>query len=411
MPICCFLRVYRLQYHHHCSDNPVQYHRSQEVAVKCMHYWLNIFFLLAFLPLCITGCSTISPIRIGFTAELTGKQNELAISLRNGVLLAVEELNANGGIDGRKIELVIEDDQGTPEGAREAENNLIDAGVAAIVGHLTSSQTAAGYPVAQERGTVLISATASSATLTGIKDMFFCTTPSTTYLGSEFAKYISGIRSLSSVAILLDEDNNAYSSSLADSFTTSLENAGGKISARVAFPGNSINDFIPYVYGLRLSNPKAVLIIASPINAGLISQQIRLQNWDIPLFAAPWARGQELLRNGGDAIEGLELIIAYDADSPDPVLTAFTDRYVARFAQEPAFTATYGYEVIQVLAEALKITNGRADGLPEALSGLSDISTLTSTITIDEYGDTIRPLFIQRVEDGHFVTVGRIDIQ
>ena len=100
----------------------------------------------------------------------------------------------------------------------------------AIVGHLTSGQTAAGYQVATERDTVLISATASTATLTGIDDLFFCTTPSTFYLGSEFARYIFLERGITSLAIILDEDNYAYSSSLADAFTASLQRVGRAIN-------------------------------------------------------------------------------------------------------------------------------------------------------------------------------------
>jgi branched-chain amino acid transport system substrate-binding protein len=379
--------------------------------MKWKRCWLTILLLLAFLSIWVSGCDGLSPIRVGFTAELTGKQNELAINLRNGVQLAVEDINANGGINGRKIELIMEDDLGTPAGARAAENKLIDSGVVAVIGHLTSGQTIAGNAVAEERGTVLISATASTATLTGIKDLFFCTTPSTKYLGSEFAKFIFNDRGITSVGILLDRDNTAYSSSLANSFTTSLEQAGGHVTTRVMFSGNTISDFIPYVYGLRLSNPQAVLIIASPINAGIIAQQIRLQKWEIPLFAAPWAHGQELLRNGGNAIEGLELIIAFDMDSPNPALEKFNAHYLNRYAQEPAFTAIYGYEVVQVLVEALKLTKGRSDGLPEALTSLSNVTTLTSSVTINEYGDTIRPLFIQEVVNGKFVTIKRIDIQ
>jgi branched-chain amino acid transport system substrate-binding protein len=179
----------------------------------------------------------------------------------------------------------------------------------------------------------------------------------------------------------------------------------------VRFAGSTVSDYIPYVYGLRLSNPDAVLIIASPINAGIIAQQIRLQKWEVPLFAAPWARGEELIRNGGNAIEGLELIIASDSDATNPRLESFNSHYLARFAQEPGFTAIYGYEVVQVLVEALKRTSGQSDGLPEALASLSNVSTLTSSITINEYGDTIRPLFIQRVIDAVFVTIKRIDIQ
>ena len=297
------------------------------------------------------------------------------------------------------------------EGAKTAENKLIDAGVVAIVGHLTSGQTAAGYQVATERKTVLISATSSTATLTGIDDLFFCTTPSTYYLGSEFARYIFLERGITSMAIILDADNYAYSSSLADAFTVSFTDLGGVISTRISYSGNTITDFIPYVYGLRLSNPHAVLIIASPPDAGIIAQQIRLQKWAIPLFSAPWARGEELLRNGGSAVEGLELIIAYDSDSSNARLDAFTSHFFDRYTREPAFTAVYGYEVIQVLASALEKTNGQAAGLADALSNLSGVETLTATMVLNEYGDTSQPLFIQKVRDGKYTTVKMLTIQ
>jgi branched-chain amino acid transport system substrate-binding protein len=379
--------------------------------VKVSLFSIKSLLALSCLILLFSGCSTLAPIRIGFTAELSGKQNELAVNLRNGVQLAVDDINASGGIQGRKIELIIEDDLGTPQGAIAAENRLIDHGVVAIVGHLTSSQTAAGYQVAAERGTVLISATASTATLTGLADLFFCTTPSTLYLGNEFARYIFRERGITSLAIILDEDNQAYATSLADAFTAGFIQAGGQVLTRIPYSSSTITDFIPSVYGLRLSNPHAVLIIASPPEAGIIAQQIRLQKWDIPLFAAPWARGEELLRNGGSAVEGLELIIAYDSDSPNTRLVGFTTRFMERYTKPPAFTAVYGYEVIQVLAAALEKTGGQAEGLPEALSNLSGVEVMTATVSLNEYGDTVRPLFIQKVQNGVFITVKEITIQ
>jgi branched-chain amino acid transport system substrate-binding protein len=379
--------------------------------VKVSLFWFKALLSLTCMAFLSSGCNYLAPIRIGFTAELSGKQNDLAINLRNGVQLAVDDINATGGIKGRQIELIIEDDLGTPEGAKAAENKLIDAGVVAIVGHLTSGQTAAGYPVAIKRETVLISATASTTALTGIKDLFFCTTPSTLYLGSEFARYIFLERGITSLAIILDADNKTYSSSLANAFAVSYVELGGEISTRISYSGKTITDFIPYVYGLRLSNPQAVLIIGSPSDTGIIVQQIRLQKWDIPLFSAPWARGEELLRNGGSAAEGLELIIAYNSDSQNAKLEAFTTRFVDRYTKEPAFTAVYGYEVIQVLAAALEKTNGQAAGLANALSNLSGVETLTATVALNEYGDTIRPLFIQKVQNGKFITVKMITLQ
>ena len=105
------------------------------------------------------------------------------------------------------------------------------------------------------------------------------------------------------------------------------------------------------------------------------------------------------------------MIIAYDSDSPNAKLEAFTSHFFDRYTREPAFTAVYGYEVIQVLASALEKTNGQAAGLADALTNLSGVETLTATVALNEYGDTTQPLFIQKVQDGKFITVKRITIQ
>ena len=297
----------------------------------------------------------------------------MAINLRDGVQLAVDDINAGGGIKGRPIQLIIEDDLGTPEGARAAENKLIDAGVVAVVGHLTSSQTIAGYQVTEDRKTVLISATAATATLAGIKDLYLApphrpciwegNSPDISFWNVASPTWRSSwMRIIMPIPLHWQKRSQAV-----------ILKLGGEVSSQVSFSSNTVVDFIPYVYGLRLSNPDAVLIITSPPDAGIIAQQIRLQKWDIPLFAGHWARGEELLRNGGSAVEGLELIIAYDSDAPNTRLEAFTTHFVDRYTRQPAFTAVYGYEVMQVLAAALETTEGQAAGLADALSNVSGV--------------------------------------
>jgi branched-chain amino acid transport system substrate-binding protein len=363
-----------------------------------------IVFCLVFLPLSMSGCVP-QPIRVGFTAELTGKQSELGINLRNGVQLAAEEINAAGGINGRKIELIIEDDLGTPEGAQKAENKIIDSGVVAVIGHLTSNQTVEGFKVASSRGVLLFSGTASTSVLSRKKDLFFRTDPSNDYFGIQFAHYIHDKRGLSHIAIIYDLDNNTYSEPMAKAFTNVLTAIGGQVTAQISFSGAASPDFSPLIDKMQSTNPEGVFIIASPLNTANIAQVIRLKNWQIPLFTAPWSQGQDLIKNGGNAVEGLEIIIPFDLNSPSPALQAVKARYQARYAQLPAFTAMYGYELMQMLAEALKRTGGNAAGLSDTLVGLKNYQGLESTIQIDEYGDAMRQLFIQRLQNHQFETI------
>jgi len=367
-----------------------------------------IVFCLVFLPLSISGCVS-QPIRVGFTAELTGKQSELGINLRNGVQLAAEEINAAGGIHGRQIELVIEDDLGTPEGAQKAENKIIDSGVVAVIGHLTSNQTVEGFKVASSRGVLLFSGTASTSLLSGKKDLFFRTDPSNDYFGIQFARYIHEKRGLFHIAIIYDLDNNTYSEPMAKAFTNTMTSLGGQVTDQISFSGAASPDFSPMIDKIQNSNPDGVFIIASPLNTANIAQVIRLKNWQVPLFAAPWSQGQDLIKNGGNAVEGMEILIPFDLNSPSPTLQAVKTRYQARYAQAPAFTAMYGYELMQMLAEALKKTGGNAAGLPDALVGLKNYQGLESTIQMDEYGDAMRQLFIQRLQNHQYETIETVN--
>lgn len=375
--------------------------------IKSKIFKIICFVILIFF---LNGCSSLQPLRVGFIAELSGKQSELSLNLRNGVQLAVEELNAAGGINGRKIELLVEDDLGTPEGAKKAENKLIDANVLAVIGHFTSNQTLAGYEIAEARKVLLLSATASTSLLTGKKDLFFRTVASTETMGRGMAQYIHDQRGFSRVSIIYDQDNNTYSEPLEQAFSQTLGKLGGNVTALVEFSGAQNTVFPELLNGLKPFDPQCVFIIASPANTALIAQSIRLKNWDIPLFSSSWGQGESLIHDGGKAVEGMELLIGFDVNDPSPELQLFKDNYEKRYVRPAVFSAMEGYETMQMLAAALKKTGGDAKGLAEALLALRDFQGLTGSIHMDEYGDAVRPLYIQQVRSGKFETIQKVKI-
>jgi len=323
--------------------------------------------------------------------------------------LAVEEINAAGGIDGRMIELLVEDDLGTPEGAREAENKLIDAGVVAVFGHLTSNQTVAGLEVSQARGILLFSATAATSDLSGKVDLFFRTVATTDAMGAGLGHYVRHRRELSSVAIIYDQDNDTYSVPMKDAFIGTFTNLGGDIGAQVGFPGGEELDYSPFVDELIALNPDGIFIIANPLDTALIAQTTRIKGFENPLFCTPWCQANTMLQNGGSAVEGVELIIANDINATNPALDAFKINYEERFALEPIFIAMQAYESMKILAQALEKTGGEPVGLPEALIEMESFQGLSGEIRFDTYGDAVRSFVIQRVIDGEFVTVEALD--
>jgi len=371
--------------------------------------FINKTICLLLFTLLLFGCTSKNPILVGFTAQLTGKHSEMSINLRNGVRLAVEEINAAGGIDGRMIELLVEDDLGTPEGARAAENSLIDSGVVAVFGHLTSNQTVAGLEISQGRGVLLFSATAATSDLSGKDDLFFRTVATTDAMGAGFGHYIHQRRGLSSIAIIYDQENDTFSVPMKDAFIETFTNVGGNVGAQVAFPGGGELDYSPFVDELMALNPDGIFIIANPLDTALIAQTTRIKGFENPLFCTPWCQANTMLQNGGSAIEGVELIIANDINATNPALDAFKINYEERFALDPIFIAMQAYESMQILAQALEKTGGEPDGLPEALIEMESFQGLSGEIQFDTNGDAVRSFVIQGVIDGEFVTVEALE--
>ena len=357
-----------------------------------------------------SSCSTKPPLIIGFSAELTGRNGELGVGLRNGVQMAVDEINAAGGIDGQKIQLLVEDDFGTPQGAKAADTKLIDAGAIAIIGHLTSDQTIEGYEVTEARGVVLLSATASTSLLTEKKDHFFRTVASTDTMGNGFASYIFSKKRITQIAIICDQDNATYSEPLVRAFKETYTGLGGSVAIEVKYSAASSPDFSFLIENLRETGVNSVLIVASPYDTAMIAQTISLGNWSPSLFTSSWALGEVLIQNGGNTVENMETVIAYDTNDPSPELAQFKSTYEMNFNAPSIFTSMEGYETMHLLAEALLNTHGSADGLPEALIEVQNFEGLTGLISLDSYGDVVRPLFIQKVIDGKFETIEKLDL-
>jgi branched-chain amino acid transport system substrate-binding protein len=301
--------------------------------------------------------------------------------------LAVEAINAAGGVAGRPLELVVRDDRGTLEGAAAADRELIEAGVVAIIGHMSSGQTLAGISVTQKAGVVLFSPAASTPLLSGKDDLFFRITPTNLDQAAGLAQHIYQERKLGRIAVVYDTDNAAYTESYAGAFAQALGPLGGAIVKQITFSAAANPDLTQLAADLQAANPDGLLIIASAINTAFIAQRVRLNNWNVPLFSSAWAQTEALIQNGGQAVEGLEIVIAYDANSQAPAFQTFKASYEKRFGRAPTFAAGEAYETVQVLAAALQKTGGQAWGLPQALLQTKNFPVLTGAVSLDDYGD------------------------
>jgi branched-chain amino acid transport system substrate-binding protein len=356
----------------------------------------------------LTGCKGKTPLLIGFSGELTGKNGDLGVQARDGAQLAVETINVRGGINGRQLELVVRDDKGTAEGAQAADQELVQAGVLAIIGHITSAQTLAAYSISKDAGIVLCSPTASTPELSGREDHFFRVVAPNPKEGEILARYFFKERQMSRVAVIYDSDNAAFTQSLLASFTQHYQTLGGEIASAVSLSSSSKPDFALLVEELRRSEPAGLLIITAAVDVALIAQQARLSEWRLPLVATAWAQNEELIHKGGQAVEGLVIPLSYDPNNASPVYQDFKTRYHERFGHDPTLYADHAYDVGFLLAEALKRTHGRAEGLAKALIENPGFQGLGGLIKFDRYGEVERDWFLLTVQSGKFITTGKL---
>ncbi len=352
----------------------------------------------------VVGCVSKAPITVGFVAELTGKRGQLGVDARDGAQLAVDVLNEQGGINGRPIQLLVRDDKGDPETAQQVDAALVEQGVVAIIGHTTSGQAAAVYDQINAAQVVLLSPGASSEQFSGQADYFFRALPTTDLMGEALAWHIYHNRNVRHLVCVYDESNRAYGEFLWQAIKVKFEALGGEAGQLFTFmPDETALDAL--MQQVQAAAPEGVVFIASPVDTALMVQYGHQQGLEARLFSSPWAQSDALLEKGGQAVEGLEMIAGYTPQIPYPPSQRFAEQFEARYGRQPTLLASNGYEAALVLAYALKQTQGRAQGLPEALVTVKDLEGAYSPISLDEYGDVKRDVYIAMVKDRAFEIV------
>lgn len=362
-----------------------------------------MFLLVGILGVFFIGIRKNKPIIIGFSAQLTGRQAELGVEERNGVQLAIEEINASGGIGGRRISLIINDDKGIPKEAQSGDSELMEKGAIAIVGHATTEQTLSGLKVTESANVVMISPTVSTPELSGLDDYFFRVHPSFKSSAENFAEYVYKNGDINNIAIIYDNDNVKYARTYSTIFVDKFQSLGGNITDEVSFSSMINTDFSPLLLRLSESKAEGLLIVASDIDTALIAQRARLMGWQVPMFTSAWAQTETLINNGGQAVEGMIIEQAYNLNNKAQDYIDFQFSYKTRFGNEPSFGAAYSYEAALVLIEALKKTNGNKEGLKQALLETQNFKGIMDTFSLDKFGDVRRPWYLSTISNGKFI--------
>jgi branched-chain amino acid transport system substrate-binding protein len=365
----------------------------------------KIWFLF-FILICLTifGCSDNTPIKIGFVAGITGRVSELGISERAGAMLAVSEINASGGINGRPVELIIKDDQNDTKTALKVDQELIEKGVVAIIGHATSTMTKAAVPLINKSKILMISPTSSTTDLSGKDDFLVRITPLSDAEMRTLAELAIKLQ-VEKIAVVFDLSNKSLVENNLKIFRKYYEKHQKKIIASASFESGSSTSFFSIANKLIEGNPDGIFILAGSIDAASLCQQIRKVDKKLPIFTVGWATTDDLIKHGGNSVEGINYVQAIDMNSSQPMFKKFSTDLKTKFSLAPNFGSIYAYQAVYMLYEAIKnSSNFDSKALKDFIVKRKTFQGVQGDYNIDEFGDskgTFKPFTIR---NGKFVS-------
>ncbi len=353
------------------------------------------------------GCGEkkVKHVKLGFVGSLTGPLSNLGIAGRDGVMLAVEQINEAGGINGYPVELIIKDDKNDSGTALLVDRELITEGAMAIIGHMTSTLSMAALPLINKEQIMMISPTTRTHNVTGIDDYFITITPNSKPEAEYIANHVIKKMKLKKMIGAYDLSNRAYSEELYRNLKTHYESMGGKFIFTTTFTSGSDTTYKDIAKILKDPNSDGVVIIASPLDTAMICRELRKLDLDIPVISSAWGMGSDLLKFGGPAVEGIIAADIYDYDNKNQRFITFKKQFHNRFGKEPDYAASSSYEAAKMLLNTLPgITD--IQKLKKALTSQQIVPGLQESIKMDNFGDTSRSTrYLLTVRNGRFKTL------
>jgi branched-chain amino acid transport system substrate-binding protein len=345
-----------------------------------------------------------STIKIGFFGDLSGPTFNFGQSAMNGVLMAAVEINQAGGINGHNIDIVIEDDKGSPESAAQSAGKLISRDkVVALIGAGASGDSLAAAPLAQSARVPLISPSSTNPAVTQVGDYIFRACFIDAFQGEVMAKFAANTLKARKAAIMLDF-NSPYSRGLTEFFEFSFAKLNGQIVVKQSYAQGDA-DYRGQLSAIKAAAPDVIYIPGYYGDVAIIARQARQLGLTVPLLGADGWDAPELWELGGDALNGSYISNHYSADDPSENIQKFVRDYRQRYGNvTPDAHAALAYDALRFLAEAIQKA-GTTEGpkLREALAQTKNFFGVTGIISMDAGRNAVKPAVVLELRDGKYI--------
>jgi branched-chain amino acid transport system substrate-binding protein len=363
--------------------------------------WLFAIFAAAL----VAGCNKQDGgvIKIGEFASLTGKEATFGVSSHEGTLMAIEEINAAGGVLGKKLELLTEDTQSKPGEPATVVNKLVARdGVVAMLGEVASSRSLEAAPICQQNKIPMVSPSSTNPKVTETGDYIFRVCFIDPFQGTVMANFAMKTLKAKKLAVFTDVKSD-YSKGLAKFFKEQVAKNGGTIVAELDFNGGD-KDFKAQLTAIKSANPDAVFIPGYYTDAALIAIQAKQLGLNVPLLGGDGWESEKLTEIGKDAVEGHYFSTHYSPEVGSATSKKFVENYKKRWnGKVPDALAACGYDSAIVLVDAMKRA-GSVEGakVRDALAQTKDFDAVTGRITLSPQRDAIKSAVILQVKGGKF---------
>lgn len=364
----------------------------------------------------MTGCaaagtgSTTSEggetVKVGLNYELSGNVSTYGQSLVQGIELAFKEINADGGVLGKQVEMIKADNQSKTDEAANISSRLATRDkVVAILGPATSGNVKAALPPAQEAKVPLITAsgTADDVTLDSkgnVREYVFKTCFSDSFQGVTMANFASSDLKATKAAILRDNTSD-YAKGLSENFTRTFTEAGGTVVAEEAYQAKD-TDFKTLITSIKAADPEILFVPGYYEEVGLIIKQARELGLDVPVLGADGFDSPKLAEiAGAEALENTYYSNHYSSGDTSDEVGEFKTRFNAAYGADPDAFNALGYDMAYLVADALERA-GEADPakLKDALAATEGFKGITGTLSMDEFHNPIKAVTILKLEAG-----------
>jgi len=362
-----------------------------------------------FLSSCKTsGGPAGNEIPVGEFASLTGGTATFGQSAHNGDVLAVDEINAAGGVLGKKLNLMSEDDQSKTEEAVASVQKLVNSDhVVALLGEVASSRSMAGAPIAQNAHVPMISPASTNEDVTKKGDYIFRICFIDPFQGQTMAHFALGSLGKKRAAVLTDVKQD-YSVGLDEAFKKTYSSSGGTIVSEQSYSSGD-KDFHAPLTSIKAANPDVIFVPGYYTEVSLIVRQARQLGIDCPILGGDGWDSPELTKGAEKEFMNTFFSNHFATEDPDTTVQNFVKKYQDKFHSVPDAMAALGYDATRILADAIKRA-GSTDSaaLKKAIAETKDFAGVTGHITIDQNRNASKPITILKITNGQFHFAQRI---